>query len=109
MGIEQVIKILLFCRDIYKEMEFNKEISLSGENAKLQALKDEIILELNTLPYREKNVLFLFYIKGERWERVSRTMQYSVRQCENIRTAALHTLATRFAQNKPVSGFAYPE
>ena len=106
---EQAIKILKFCRDIYKEIEFNKEISLTGENGKLYALKNEIIRELNALPYREKNILFLFYIKGESWKRISRTMQYSVRQCRNIRTVALQAIAARFTQNQLVKGFTYPE
>ena len=74
--------------------------NMRRENEKLTAIKGEILSELNALNYREKAVIYGFYIDGLQWERLSQRVNYSPRQCRNIRNIALERLATRFEQNK---------
>lgn len=47
------------------------------ENEKLTAIKGEILSELNALNYREKAVIYGFYIDGLQWERLSQRVNYS--------------------------------
>ena len=59
--------------------------------------------------YREKAVIYGFYIDGLQWERLSQRVNYSPRQCRNIRNIALERLAKRFEQNKRISHYVFPE
>lgn len=77
--------------------------NMRRENEKLTAIKGEILSELNALNYREKAVIYGFYIDGLQWERLSQRVNYSPRQCRNIRNIALDRLAKRFEQNKQIS------
>ena len=72
--------------------------NMRRENEKLTAIKGEILSELNALNYREKAVIYGFYIDGLQWERLSQRVNYSPRQCRNIRNIALERLAKRFEQ-----------
>ena len=72
--------------------------NMRRENEKLTAIKGEILSELNALNYREKAVIYGFYIDGLQWERLSQRVNYSPRQCRNIRNIALDRLAKRFEQ-----------
>lgn len=109
MDKQQTIHILEFYSNINKEMEFNNNISFSNQIEKLMFLKNEINQELKTLPYKEKNILFLFYIKKQCWGWISKTMTYSIRQCKNIRTTALLKLSERFEKNQAIKSFQFPE
>ena len=62
--------------------------NMRRENEKLTAIKGEILSELNALNYR---------------------VNYSPRQCRNIRNIALDRLAKRFEQNKQISRYVFPE
>lgn len=83
--------------------------NMRRENEKLTAIKGEILSELNALNYREKAVIYDFYIDGLQWERLSQRVNYSPRQCRNIRNIALDRLAKRFEQNKRISRYVFPE
>lgn len=67
--------------------------NMRRENEKLTAIKGEILSELNALNYREKAVIYGFYIDGLQWERLSQRVNYSPRQCRNIRNIALERIA----------------
>ena len=83
--------------------------NMRRENERLTAIKGEILSELNALNYREKAVIYGFYIDGLQWERLSQRVNYSPRQCRNIRNIALDRLAKRFEQNKQISRYVFPE
>lgn len=82
---------------------------LNRENSRLAAIKAEILSELNRLTYHERAVLLGFYIEGVQWEQISARVNYSPRQCRNIRNDALNRLEKLFSQNKAVSRFDFPE
>lgn len=82
---------------------------MNRENEKLLKIKGEILSELNRLTYHEKAVVLGFYIDGEQWERISERLNYSPRQCRNIRVAALDRLAKLFRQNKAIARYKFPE
>ena len=82
---------------------------MNRENEKLLKIKGEILSELNRLTYHEKAVILGFYIDGEQWERISERMNYSPRQCRNIRVAALERMAKLFRQNKTIARYKFPE
>lgn len=82
---------------------------MNRENEKLLKIKGEILSELNRLTYHEKAVVLGFYIDGEQWERISERLNYSPRQCRNIRVAALERLAKLFRQNKAIARYKFPE
>lgn len=79
------------------------------DNERLEKLKAAITSELNSLNYQEKAVIQRFYIEGVKWEQVSAQINYSERQCRNIRDCALDRLAARFSANKTISKFRFPE
>lgn len=83
--------------------------SIERENRNLAAVKGEILSELNRLNYHQKAVLLAFYIDGQQWEQISERLNYSPRQCRNIRDSGLDALGKRFARNKAVSRYRFPE
>ncbi len=83
--------------------------NLERENEKLEDIKREILSELNRLSYHEKAIILAFYIDGEQWEQISERVNYSPRQCRNIRDSALERLGILFRRNKAVSRFGFPE
>lgn len=82
---------------------------LRRDNERLEKLKAAITSELNCLNYQEKAVIQGFYIEGVQWERISARVNYSERQCRNIRDCALDRLSARFSTNKAISRFRFPE
>lgn len=82
---------------------------LRRENEETERVKAEIAEELKCLNYTEKALVLGFYINGEQWERLSAHVNYSPRQCRNIRAVALDRLAKRFAVNKTISRYRFPE
>ena len=83
--------------------------SLNRENSRLEKIGAEILSELNRLTYHERAVVLGFYIDGLQWEQISARVNYSPRQCRNIRNEALNRLARLFSQNKAVSRFNFPQ
>ena len=83
--------------------------SLNRENSRLEKIGAEILSELNRLTYHERAVVLGFYIDGLQWEQISARVNYSPRQCRNIRNNALNQLARLFSQNKAVSRCRFPE
>lgn len=82
---------------------------LRRENEETERVKAEIAEELKCLNYTEKALVLGFYINGEQWERLSARVNYSQRQCRNIRAVALDRLAKCFAVNKTISRYRFPE
>lgn len=82
---------------------------LRREIEEIGKIKAEIAEELKCLNYTEKALIQGFYIEGEQWERLSARVNYSPRQCRNIRTAALDCLARHFSANKIISRYRFPE
>lgn len=83
--------------------------SMERDNRKLEEIKAEILKELNRLNYQQKAVVLGFYIDGLQWERISERVNYSPRQCRNIRDGALDRLAKRFSSNRAIARFRFPE
>lgn len=82
---------------------------MKREIRELAEVRTEILTELNSLNYHQKEVLLSFYIEGLQWERISERLHYSPRQCRNIRDVGLDTLAKRFARNKTIARYRFPE
>lgn len=82
---------------------------LRREIEEIGKIKAEIAEELKCLNYTEKALIQGFYIEGEQWERLSARVNYSPRQCRNIRAAALDCLARHFSANKIISRYRFPE
>ena len=78
-------------------------------NKKLEELGNAIGREIDRLNFYEKAVVTWFYLDGATWERISARLNYSPRQCRNIRDKALERLASRFSVNKAISSFKFPE
>lgn len=83
--------------------------SMNHENSKLEKIKAEILSDVNRLNYHQKAVVLGFYIDGLQWEQISERVNYSPRQCRNIRDAAVDRLNKHFSQNKTISRFRFPE
>lgn len=83
--------------------------TLEEQNAQIERVRAEIMKELNALPYRHKAVVYGFYIRGDQWERISGQINYSVRQCKNIRTDALGKLGRRFSANRTIAAYRFPK
>ena len=82
---------------------------LKRQNKTLAEIKAEIVSELNRLNHQEKAVIWGFYIEGQQWERISRQLHYSPRQCRNFRNRALDRLGTIFSQNEKIENNLFPE
>lgn len=76
--------------------------SLKRENIKLEKVQSAITEELLKLEWRERKIVYEFYVYEYNWEKVARNF-YSVRQCKNIRTTALRKLATQFEENTTIN------
>lgn len=87
--------------------EYMKE--LEAKNKSLCELKVEVLKEINSLAYTHKYILFNFYLGYEKyknrnkWVQISEQINYSERQCKNIRDDALDQLRKKFEQNSVVS------
>lgn len=81
---------------------------LKKQNDKFCKVKAEILKEMNCLTFSQKTIIFDFYIHGYQWERISGQINYSVRQCKNIRNRAVEKLAKRFGINKLILSCHFP-
>jgi DNA-directed RNA polymerase specialized sigma subunit len=156
MEKERVIEVLIFYKNIEKEIELNKRIIRNLEeqyyssvgainmdgmpkakggisspteaialnvpntvresiseieegNNQLHRLKAEILKEINKLPYIYKSIVFDFYINNFQCVRISEQINYSERQCNNIRNCALEKLKKEFDKNRVISNFNFPQ
>ena len=64
----------------------------------LERLYKEIMEEIGKLSYRERKIIYGFYIEDLRWEKIAQGF-YSIRQCKNIRDIAIEKLAKQFKSN----------
>ena len=78
-------------------------------NKRLEELGTAIGRELDRLTYYEKAVVLWFYVDGATWEQISGRLNYSPRQCRNIRDKALDRLGNWFSANKAIFRFRFPE
>lgn len=88
---------------------FNTMKELEARNKKLCKLKTEILKEINTLKHVSRVVIIGFYIEGQQWAQITGQVHYSERQCKNIRDNALELLAIRFARNKVIVNYDFPQ
>lgn len=65
----------------------------------LDKLYKEIMREIGKLSYRERKVIYGFYIEDLRWEKIAPGF-YSIRQCKNIRNIAIDKLSEQFLNNQ---------
>lgn len=70
----------------------------------LERLYKEIMEEIGRLSYRERKVIYSFYIEDLRWEKISPGF-YSIRQCKNIRNIALDKLIKQFKSNSIIQRY----
>ena len=78
-------------------------------NKRLEEVGSAIGRELDRLNYYEKAVVTWFYLDGATWEQISGRLNYSPRQCQNIRDKALDRLTSWFSANKAIFTFKFPE
>ena len=78
------------------------------ENERLCKLKAAITGEINRLSNAQRTIVYDFYVSGHRWARISRRLNYSERQCQNIRDSALDKLGRNFPLNRHVAEYEYP-
>jgi len=78
------------------------------ENERLCRLKSAIAGELCRLNNTQRTVIYDFYVHGYKWARISQRLNYSERQCQNIRDSALDKLGRNFSHNKRVYEYEYP-
>lgn len=76
---------------------------LENRVKELKKLRTEILKEISTLSPVHKAIVDSFYIRGQKWERIAEQINYSVRQCKNIRCVALEVLGGKLARNRNVS------
>ena len=70
----------------------------------LERLYKEIMEEIGRLSYRERKVIYSFYIEDLRWEKIAPGF-YSIRQCKNIRNIALDKLIKQFKSNSTIQRY----
>lgn len=78
-------------------------------NKRLEEVGTAIGRELDRLTFYEKAVVTWFYLDGATWEQISGRLNYSPRQCRNIRDKALDRLTSWFSTNKAIFTFKFPE
>ena len=71
----------------------------------LYVLKAQIVREISRLTFKEKSIIFDFYINNLKWEQVSVRNHYSERQCKNIRDGAIEKLVAKFQNNAYICNF----
>lgn len=79
------------------------------QNSRIQAVKLEIRREMDKLSYQQRAILTKFYIEHLYWAKIARQVHFSVRQCKNIRNAALRNLGKYFSANPVISAYSFPE
>ena len=92
--------VMLFTKDtLLKILKSLKRADIADTEA--ADIEAQIISALILLPYIEKNIIFSFYIRGDKWVQISGFNRYSVRQCRNICTRAVDALLCRLNRVKP--------
>lgn len=89
--------------------EIKRELEeLEQKKNDLCALKLAITKEINRLNTHKKIIIYEKYVLCYKWTQISRHVNYSERQCKNIRTKALDILGVNFAQNDMIKNFDMP-
>lgn len=126
MDKEKVISILKFYKTIDNEIKaykietiefehqstsFQEDLlkSIKQKIESLYLIKAKIYNEINKLPYLQRLIILQFYIKDMQWVRISSQINYSERQCKNIRCQALKNLEINFNNNISISSYDYPQ
>lgn len=91
------------------ETVYNTLKELEAQNKRLCKLKTEILKEINTLRHVSRVIIVAFYIEEQQWAQITGQVHYSERQCKNIRDNALELLAVRFARNKIIFNYEFPQ
>ena len=86
-----------------------KIVGKQRRNKRLEEVGAAIGRELDRLNFYEKAVVLWFYVDGATWARISVRLNYSPRQCRNIRDKALDRLGSWFSANKAIFTFKFPE
>ncbi len=86
----------------------NRIKNIKDENMKLATLKAEVLKEISCLNYNHKVIIFEFYLNNVKWVQISKQLNYSVRQCKNIRDGAIEILKDKFERNKVINTFDVP-
>ena len=86
-----------------------KIVGKQRRNKRLEEVGAAIGRELDRLNFYEKAVVLWFYVDGATWEQISGRLNYSPRQCRNIRDKALDRLGSWFSANKAIFTFKFPE
>lgn len=93
---EKAISIPDYVRE---EIEFYRK-----EIKNLQEIKIEILKEVSRLNLKYKKVIFGFYFNRMKWDEIAECINYSDRQCKNIRDEAIAKLTEAFSKNDILSG-----
>lgn len=96
-----------FALNIPEELSYRIK-HIQEENLKLARLKAEILKEISSLNYTHKVIVYDFYLNNMKWVQISKQLNYSVRQCKNIRNVAIESLEDRFNKNKIIKEFNIP-
>ena len=78
----------------YSETE-EQGITIAQLKTDIERLAKEILIienALRNLTFKEKQVIEMFYWYGYPWERISDRVDYTARQCRNIRAKAVHKM-----------------
>ena len=102
-GSSATDRIGLLAADLAENDNLETVKKLEKRVRELKKLRTEIFKEISTLNPVHKAIVDSFYIKGQKWERISEQINYSVRQCKNIRCVALEVLGGKLARNRNVS------
>lgn len=87
-------------------VEISKELKdLQKQKGETLIFKTEVKRELDKLETLHKCIIYDFYIDHKRWEQIAQRLNYSVRQCKNIRAKALKILGRQFEYNKELKKF----
>ena len=85
-------------------IEISEELKgLQRQISEIITFKEEVKRELESLETIQCYIIFWYYIKGKQWFNIASSVNYSVRQCKNIRSEALRELGKRFDKNKKIN------
>ena len=98
--------------DSTEKTALNVPLEISKELRDLQRQKEETLIfkievkrELDKLETLHKCIIYDFYIDHRKWEQIAQRLNYSVRQCKNIRVKALKLLGRQFERNKELKKY----
>ena len=76
---------------------------LKEQNCELRLMKREIFREINSLEYVCRVIILSRYVEERSWEWIAAQVNYSERQCRNMRNLTLDRLEIKFSKNKYIS------